>query len=182
MGPGFRFSVSKKWLQPLFRESCAQDGPRFLAEKSAHLAREVSFPRYMSPEMTDFYFIPAAAAAGTLRGCPAKRAFRQPAAEKEQGEAERADPPRCVPPFSRRAGNFTGNGKLLGEIGEKGMLSGWGIPFCALFDCEEVRPPTRPCGPPTRPGTPGPSGRGWAYEQTEKQNWVCRQSQFWRQI
>ena len=37
--------------------------------------REVSFPRHMSSEMTDVLFIPAVAAAGTLRGFPPGRFF-----------------------------------------------------------------------------------------------------------
>ena len=65
----------EKVAQPLFRGGCAQDGPRFPREKSAHLAREVSFPRRISPEMTDFHFIPATAVAGTLRGLPPGKVF-----------------------------------------------------------------------------------------------------------
>ena len=47
------------------------------------------------------------------------------------------------------------------EYRQTGMPSGWGIPVSAMFGCELVRLPTPPCGPPTTPGTPGPSGRGW---------------------
>ena len=68
--------LSKKWPKPLFRGRCAQGGPRFLTEKSVRLGREVSFPRRMSPEMTDFHLIPAASAAGTLRGFPFGKVFR----------------------------------------------------------------------------------------------------------
>ena len=42
-----------------------------------------------------------------------------------------------------------------------GMPHPEGIPVSARFGCEDVRPPTPPCVPPTTPGRPGLSGRGW---------------------
>ena len=63
--------LSKKWHSHFFEKNCTQGGPRFLAEKSARLAREVSFPTRMSPEMTGPKFIPSPAGAGT----PCRRAF-----------------------------------------------------------------------------------------------------------
>ncbi len=49
-------------------------------QNSRHFRHEGSFPRHMSPETTDFCFIPAAAAAGTLRGFPLREVFDRPEA------------------------------------------------------------------------------------------------------
>ena len=42
--------------------------PRFLTKLSGKISCKVSFPRRMSPEMTDFHLIPSSADDGTLRG------------------------------------------------------------------------------------------------------------------
>ena len=68
--PG-RFTRSKKWHSHFFEKNCTQGEPRFLTEKSARLAREVSFSTRMSPKMTKFHFIPSPSGDGT----PCRRAF-----------------------------------------------------------------------------------------------------------
>ena len=66
--------------------------------------------------------------------------------------------------YERRADLF---GPLSGrECGgdssrKKGMSHPVGIPFFDRFGCDTVRLPIPACGPPTTPGTPGLSGRGW---------------------
>ena len=78
-----------------------------------------------------------------------------------KGNGARSHAGRGLAPAAPADG--AGKGLLSGEPGDRqdGYARNRAYPSVCFFGPAGVSPPTRPCGPPTTPGRPGLSGRGW---------------------